>query len=284
MTTIQYQYCVVRYVHDTSVGECLNVGVLVYSPSIRSLKFQFEPHYARLSNTFSKFDGDQYKRYIEQLETLLAKRVLQITSKSSPDALPRDLEEIVRRIWPDGGSNFQPGTVYGGISTDISFKTDLLFERMVASQFEKTKRERCDDGAVWDYYGKCMSEEVRSALKPKRFETFNLDVTFQSTYKNGKYHILEPVSLDCQTRYSIQERALTLLGVGTALKDNPEISKIYLLLGKPLDRENMPGYNKAKDLLHRMPLDNQIIEEDEAMDFANSFEAKVKEARQPVAA
>ena len=182
MTTIQYQYCVVRYVHDPSVGECLNVGVLVYSPSIRSLEFRFEPHYARLSNTFSKFDGDQFKRYIGQLETLLAKRKLQIASKSFADALPRDLEEIVRRVWPDGGSNFQPGTIYGGISTDISLKTDLLFGRMVASQFEKTKLERRDDGAIWDYYKKNMPEEVRSALHPKRFETFNLDVTFQRTY------------------------------------------------------------------------------------------------------
>ena len=284
MTTIKYQYCVVRYVHDPSADERLNVGVLLYAPSIHSLEFQFEPHSARLSNTFCKFDGDQFERYIGQLETLLGKRKLQIASKSLPNALPLDLEEIIRRVWPDGGSNFQPGTIYGGITSDVKLETNLLFERMVSSQFEKTPQERRDDGAVWDYYKKSMSEEVRSALKPKRFETSNLDVTFQRTYKNGKYRIVEPVSLDCQTPYSFQERALSLLGVGTALKDNPEISKIYLLLGKPLDKENMPSYYKAKDLLHKMPLDNQIIEEDEAIDFANSLDAKLKEARQPVAA
>ncbi len=284
MTTIQYQYCVVRYVHDPSVGECLNVGVLVYAPSIPSLDYRFEPHYSRLSKTFSKFDGDQFKRYIGQLETLLGKRKLEIESKSIPNSTPRDLEEIVRRVWPDGGSNFQPGTVYGGISPDINLKSLLLFERMVSSQFEKVQRERRDDGAVWDLYKKNLTDEVKSVLHPKRFETSKVDVSYQHTYKNGKYHIVEPVSLDYQKPYSIQERALSLLGTGTALKDNPEISKIYLLLGKPQAKEHTSSYNRAKDLLNSIQLDTQIIEEDEAVDFANSFDAKVKEDRQSAAA
>lgn len=284
MTTIKYQYCVVRYVHDPSADERLNVGVLLYAPSLPSIEFQFDAHVSRLSETFANFDSEEFNHYLCYLETLLDKRNIRMASGLSFEVPAQSLEEIIRRVWPDGGSNFQPGTIYGGITSDVKLETNLLFERMVSSQFEKTPQERRDDGAVWDYYKKSMSEEVRSALKPKRFETSNLDVTFQRTYKNGKYRIVEPVSLDCQTPYSFQERALSLLGVGTALKDNPEISKIYLLLGKPLDKENMPSYYKAKDLLHKMPLDNQIIEEDEAIDFANSLDAKLKEARQPVAA
>ena len=133
-------------------------------------------------------------------------------------------------------------------------------------------------------YKSSLSEEVRSVLHKKRFETPKIDVTFQHTYKNGKYHIVEPVSFDYKRQDSIQERAVNLLGTGTALKDNPEIGKIYLLIGKPQTEGHMPSYNRAKDLLNSIPLATEIIEEDGAVDFANSFDAKVKEDLKTVAA
>src|SRR5688500_6372051 len=67
-TTVSYSYCVIRYVHDAGGGERLNVGVVFYSPSVPFLGFLFEPHFERLSRTFSNFNGDQYKEVLRHFE------------------------------------------------------------------------------------------------------------------------------------------------------------------------------------------------------------------------
>ena len=70
MNGISYTYSVVRYLHDPATGETLNVGVVLWAPSVRCLAARFEHRYERLSNTFVDFKGEHYKRALRQFETV----------------------------------------------------------------------------------------------------------------------------------------------------------------------------------------------------------------------
>ena len=76
---------------------------------------------------------------------------------------------------------------------------------------------------------------------------------------------------------TMQRKAVDWLGNAVALEDHPELGKIYLLLGAPQNEGFRGRYNRAKDLLHKMPVNHQIIEEDEATDFAREIADYMRE-------
>jgi hypothetical protein len=142
MNTISYTFRVIRYVHDPAVGEMLNVGVLLYAPAAHYLGFKFEALYGRLSNTFVNFDGDNYRRYISRMEAAL--RRVEERTQPSLDLYepPGSLEAVTRLVFPDTGGSFQPGPVLAGITDDPEMETEIIFERMVASQYRKEPKTR----------------------------------------------------------------------------------------------------------------------------------------------
>ena len=56
-----------------------------------------------------------------------------------------------------------------------------------------------------------------------------------------------------------------------ALEGSPELGRLYLLLGPPHLEMHRTAYVRAKNLLHRMPIPHELVEEDEAGDFAKQL-------------
>jgi hypothetical protein len=184
---------------------------------------------------------------------------------------------LSRLIWPDTGGSFQPGPILAGITNDPEAELEILFERMVASQYQREPKTRRTDEEVWTLYQRRLPVEVRRILKKKTFETREFEATFQHTFKNGRWNILEPVSLDYANPQSIQKKAIDLLGSAVALESHPELGTLYLLLGAPQNEAYRTRYNRAKDLLHKMRVEKRLIEEDEAGDFAKYLASYMQE-------
>lgn len=277
MNTMTYTFRVIRYVHDPAVGEMLNVGVLLHAPEAHYLGFKFEPLYRRLSNTFVNFDGESYRRYINRVETALRRVAEKIQPSLDLTAPPGDLEAITRLVLPDSGGCFQLGPMLAGITDEPAGELEIIFERMVASQYRQESRTRRTDDDVWTAYQRRLPIEVKRQLKEKTFETQEFETTFPHTFKNGRWHILEPVSMDYVDSGAIQKKAVDWLGNALALDGHPELGKIYLLLGAPQNENFRRRYNQAKVLLHKMPVEHEIIEEDEAADFAEEIAGYMRE-------
>ncbi|MBK9162895.1 MAG: hypothetical protein IPM21_03145 [Acidobacteria bacterium] len=77
--------------------------------------------------------------------------------------------------------------------------------------------------------------------------------------------------MDYASAQTIQDRATKVLGEASALEGNSEIGTYYILLGEPQLESNKAAYNKAKNLLNKIPLKKEIIEEDAADDFAEEL-------------
>ena len=137
--TIPYTFRVIRYVHDPSVGEMLNIGVLLYAPDAAYLGFKFvsEPLSSRLSNTFVNFDGENFRRYISRMEFALQRVGESVQPGLGLCEPPRTLDAITRLVFLDTEGSFQPGPVLAGITDDPAAELEIIFERMVTSQYKR---------------------------------------------------------------------------------------------------------------------------------------------------
>lgn len=270
MQLIPYTYCVVRYVHDPAAGEMLNVGVLICAPHAKFIGAKFDYHFERLSEAFAEFHGDHYRRVLRQIDAAVA----DLRSRAEGGLfefaeLPTDATRLGATLMPDQDLSFQLGQMLAGVAVEPEAELESLFERMVTSQYHRARPDKRTDEEVWSVYQKPLIEQrVKKYLMPRRFESRDYDLRFEHTFKNDNWHVLQPASMDYARPENIQTKATRILGTATALRGNRELGKLYLLLGKPQERKHLIQYDKAKNLLHKMPIDFEIIEEDAAEDFA----------------
>lgn len=273
MKQLQYTFSVIRYVHDPVAGEQLNVGILLCGAEEPFLGLMLEYHYERLSSTFVDFDGEHYKRVLRQLETAVANLGKRPTgSLIQLDEPLADVGQVIALLMPDRDTSIQFGTMLAGITDDLDRELKHIYRRMVSSQYETHKGEKRTDEEVWRVYqSSLMRQHVFSRLKPKVFSTEDYTLKFDHAFKNERWHVLEPVSLDYVRPEGLQDRATKILGQATALEDNPEIGKMYLLLGPPKKKEHQAAYTKAKHLLEKIPIEHELIEESQADRFAREI-------------
>lgn len=277
MTRISYTYAVVRYVHDAAVDERLNIGVVMAAPAARWLGFKFDEHYKRLSTTFRDFDGDGYRGTVDQFRRALDSVQESFESLPLVGSTYVDVADLMRHAWPDGGLSFRIGETFGGVTEDLDSALAHAFERMVTSQYPAGTETRRTNEQVWQVFKKPL-EAVRATrpLRSKSFKSNVFELTFDHAYKNHVWHVLQPISFDYKTKETIQRTAMQWLGHGVALKGQPDLGKLYLLLGAPRDGHRS-AYQKAKNLLHRIELPTELVEEHEADAFARDLAKSMRE-------
>lgn len=279
MNKFGYTYCLVKYVHNPAAGEMLNIGVLLFSEESKQIVGKFEIYFDRLSSAFANFDGDHYRFVIRNLEYSIS----QLNERFKPSLFEtefKDIKGIFRSLVPDLGLSIQFGNVLAGITNNLENEAEHIFYRLITSQTpqkEKEKKSRSDE-EVWNVFSKPLAERsVTKYLKPKEFKSSNLpDVKFERTIKNEKYHVLDPVTMDYAQADYIKTRAEKILGQASALEGHPEIGTLYLLLGAPKNASHKDTFIKAKNLLNKIPIKKELIEENEAEDFAEEITSYMK--------
>ena len=141
MTLTPYTCAVLRYTQDRGAGEMLNIGVVLYAPNSHELVFQLENRFQRLSEAFSGFDGEHYRKALARLQQAL-KQIADETQQRVllDDQTGHTVIDLVRRAWTDDGLSFQFGPSLGGVTTDPQRELRLVFERMVSSRWDRHGR------------------------------------------------------------------------------------------------------------------------------------------------
>lgn len=278
MSMTEYSYVVLKYRHDPSAGEVMNVGVLMYAQS-GQVGFLWSERYGRLSEAFANFDGRFYRTVMESLAT----GIEGVRSRTSEDFFEieerrrfADVGEILRSIWPDQGLSYFASPVLFGMCSD--FDTDLreLYDRFVLSQHDaRDVQERINDEAVWSTVRKALSKRGvdrilhRTAIGPA-------EVEFQHAYRNGKWHAIEPVSLDYANSGEIKQRALRTVGKAAAVQDLDEFGTFHIIVRKPHRIPAGKQYDNAMILLRDIRVDHEIIFDDQVDAFAAKLETEMR--------
>ena len=279
MKPFEYSYALIRYRHDVATGEALNVGVVLYAPEIGQVGFLYNPRYARLSEAFAGFDGELYRatlrRFGHALEGIGDRMSGGLFQEEERERY-REVGAIVRAVWPDQGMAYFASPARYGVTPDADRELRELYDRFVLSQQDaRDVQSRFDDEAMWNRLKKLLTPRgITSVLSFKVLGP--AQVEFEHAYKNEKWHVIEPLSLDYANASDIKTRAYETLGKAAAVRDLEEFGSLTLVVAKPRRVEAEKQYLEAMRLLEDLPVPHQIVEEEDAERFAAQLEAEMR--------
>lgn len=116
-------------------------------------------------------------------------------------------------------------------------------------------------------------------LTPKEFHLGDgYTQKFDYAVKNGRWHVLQPVTFDYTDTGGIHSRVERILGRSDVLRDIEDIGSFNILTGKPKSRDLINDYSRAISFLRKKLPQNlcEVVEEHESNEFALRFHARIK--------
>jgi hypothetical protein len=120
-----YDYAVVRVVPDLERGEFLNVGVILFSKTLRALVTKVRLDDARLASLAPDRDLELVRAHLSSIERVAA---------GGPDAGPLGhLSASQRFHWlvAPRSTMIQTSAMHSGLCSDAAAEADRLFDRLV---------------------------------------------------------------------------------------------------------------------------------------------------------
>lgn len=279
---LAFQYAILRYVHDVVTGEFINAGVVLYSKPGYFFEARLLTRYHRLTQMFPGADGEAFKNYMEHLQRVFDKISQSIASRQTGflKEWPDNIEDILVNAIPPDDSSIQFSESRTGISADHESILEQLYQRYAEHYIGHPEKESRTDQEIWHVFKKQLSEanlvshfdrhEVRT-----KYEVFEFDYA----WKNGSWHVMQPLSFDLMHASYMRRKAKEWLGATNILSTAKEVSHIFMLLGHPRKggHDLRKGYDDAKAILSR-PVEGiqvELVEEANADKFAERIKPLV---------
>lgn len=163
---------------------------------------------------------------------------------------------LIQSAWPDQGLGYYAGPVLQGVTSDPEEELRELYDRFVVSQHDlRDARDRFDDKRLRDEFRKVLTPRgITNVLQPKTLGP--AEVEFEHAYKNDKWHVIEPVSLDYADPSQIKQRALLVFGKAAAVRDAEELGSFTVIVGKPKRVDKDKPFLDAMRLLADLPVEH----------------------------
>lgn len=276
MTEKPYTYSVIRYIHDLTAEERLNVGVVLHCPAEGFVGLKYSRSYRRLSSSFRDFDPKLFWQVMLNLER-------SINSLNRQDVLfpLSDSLAVINYIWPDYALNYRGTPAKPGLAKEpLDEVLNKLYDRFVTNQMpdKREVKSRSDDDIWKKFRNQMKTRTVLESLEPEVINARSVPFKFDHTYKNGHLHVVAPLSFDLMDVDSIRDKAMRWLGNGEVLKEVPDIGKFFFLIGPPRYKERLPAFDAAMEWIDGIKLDKQFFYEDRPEDLADAIERLVGRA------
>ena len=272
-----YTYSVLRYVHDVTSGEFVNVGVALYAPQTRYLSAICRTTYGRLNKVFPGVNAEHFKALMRHIQNSFEAQGERLASEL-PLALPSSVLEIAQSVLPKDDSSLQWSPAGSGRTEDPPQALEKLFNRMVMRYEERQASSSRTDDDVWRHFKRDLEEQqILQHFQPKTISVQDDEVEFQHSWKNGKWHCLEPISFDLAAADSIKDKAHRWLGQLASVQGTADPFKVYLLVGAPQQENLQPAFQSALSILRKIPGDKEIVLEQDALGLAARIAGEVAE-------
>lgn len=271
-----YSYSILRYVHDISTGEFVNVALVMYSRNATFLKFRNKSTTGRISSLFPNFKPSQFKALL----ALVRNRVRVIEQESGPNVglwrQADSLNEILSDVLPKDDSSLVWSDISNGVSDDLNVTFEKMFVRYITRFDHKSQSHGKSDDDVWRSFKKDLEKRnLLQFFEPKKISGKDDEVEFQLAWKNGIWHCVEPISFDLSAPDSIREKAHKFLGQLTSVSDSAEQFKLYIVAAKPSNASLIDAYDKAIHILQKIPGTKEIYAEEESSALAELFSNQI---------
>lgn len=272
-----YTYTVLRYVHDVTSGEFVNVGVALHAPQAHYLSALCRTTYGRLNKVFPGVNAEHFKALMRHIQNSFEERGERLSSEFQFTS-PSGVIEIAQSVLPKDDSSLQWSPSGSGRTDDPAQALEKLFNRMVMRYEDKQASNNRTDDDVWRHFKKDLEgQRILQYFQPKTISVQDDEIEFQHSWKNGKWHCLEPISFDMATADSIRDKAHRWMGQLASVQGATDRFKVYLLVGAPQQESLQPAFLRAMSMLKRIPGENEIVLEKDALDLAARIAGEVAE-------
>lgn len=272
---ISYTYAVLRYVHDVTSGEFVNVGVALYAPEARYLSAICRTTYGRIDKVFPGLNAEHFKALMRHIQNSFEAQGERLASEL-PFTSPTGMLQIAQSVLPTDDSSLQWSPTGSGRTDDPAQALEKLFNRMVMRYEERQASTSRTDDDVWRHFKRDLEErQILQHFQPKTIAVQDDEVEFQHSWKNGKWHCLEPISFDLAAADSIKDKAHRWLGQLASVQGASDQFKVYLLVGAPQQEGLQPAFQSAMSILGKIPGDKEIVLEQDASGLAARIAGEV---------
>jgi Protein of unknown function (DUF3037) len=273
----QYGFVILRYVHDVLTAEFINVGVVMYVPSQGRVIARTRNTMGRLRGVFPDLDRAAFISAMANVRhgfRKIAKRKSTAGLFKSHDSVLAIAKEAV----PHDDSSLQWSSIGGGLTSNVQETFERLYNQFVARYDHRSPHRRTDDEIWRPVLLKLEERNLAAKLHEKRIAGSVDDVTFKHAWKNGQWHVYEPVSFDLAEADSIKDKARNWLGHLSAVvaDETTEAFKPHFFVGAPTDPGLNPAYEAAKKILRQAPNSPEVFEESQLDEFVSQIEDEVR--------
>jgi Protein of unknown function (DUF3037) len=269
----RYTYTVLRYVHDPLTAEFVNVGLVLHFPESSFepaiLKARTRNTIGRMREMFPGMDKKAFSGTMRKLADLLGSDGMFATSGNALT--------FARQVLPTDDSSLQWSSVGSGVAEDPDKTFERLYSRLV-TKYDVRNIQRRSDEEIWKPVRQRLEERhLLVALVPKTIVGGDDKVEFQHAWKNGAWHVYQPLSLDLADAEGIYQKAHRWLGQLTSV--TPEASESfhpYFIVGAPSDPQLDAAYQRALKILRKSPGQVEVFEETEVDQLVDRIEEEVR--------
>lgn len=276
----QYSYTVLRYVHDPLTAEFVNVGLVLFCPADSGayplLKAKTRTTIGRTRDMFHDLDRPAFSSAMRTINRTLSRLADGLSDEglsfSSGTAI-----SYANKALPTDDSSLQWSPLGSGVTDDPQKAFDRLYSRFVSRYDIKQAARRTDD-EIWKPVRQILAQRnLPVELEAKTIVGGDDKIEFQHAWKNGAWHVYEPVSLDLADADGIYKKAHRWLGQLTSVA--PEASEAfhpYFLVGAPSDPSLDGAYRRAIKILKKSPGNVEVFEETEVNQLVDRIEDEVR--------
>ena len=280
MTRRNYNFTVLRYVHDPLSGEFANVGLALFSPGQLGeksiIRSRMRRTIGRLRDMFPDLDRRAFVYAMQSIDRAFAK------ASKRPSHGELSLERVdaltfAKSVLPLDDSSLQWSPLGSGIASSIDEAFESLFERYVTRYDTKSAYRRSDEEVWRPVRQRLLDRNILVELAPKVIESSDDKVEFQHAWKNGAWHVYEPLSLDLADSEGIYRKAHRWLGqLASVVPGATEQFHTHFIVGAPADPNLEKAYSNALRILSKAPGNVEIFEEKEIDRLVSKIEDEVR--------
>ncbi|GAB3909709.1 hypothetical protein GCM10028803_47810 [Larkinella knui] len=278
-----FYYSILQYRYAQSLGEVLNVGVLLLFPEQRQAVFIHPERLGRIRKLYPKFAEKTIRSYFKGIAARTSQLSKQPEIFANYEEHPRQL--IDNEILIRDSSALQFGELKTAVlyTDDLSAISNQFYKLYLSFYDEDGYRTHHDESYLLKEYQKRLRRRLNSSLLRDAFtnpltikpEGSSFTYKFPFAWQNGTYNLVKPVSFDLKLESSIHEKATLNFGQFTLLTPYADAhnARFDVLVARPKDRGLYKPYDQAVQLLTDLP-HVKIVEEEQL----DSYSEKTVEA------
>lgn len=277
ITRQPYSYVVLRYVHDVLTGEFVNVGVVMVAPQDGKFLAKTRKTIGRIKHVFPDLDRIAFVEAMKAFD----RGIRGVRKEVATEGLFSDQKSAAayaRQILPNDDSSLQWSLAGSGLSANVEETFDRLYERFV-SRYDTYAAKRKSDDDVWRPVKEMLTERGVHLQLESKIVTGKADsIEFSRAWKNGIWHVYEPLSFDLADADGIKDKARRWRGHLAAVAEGAtEDLQLNFLIARPENRALLDAYHNAIEILEGSPFKTKVFEEEDVSAFVNEIEDEVRE-------